>query len=171
MSVSASLPARSRFDGWRLYFRPRTVTMLMLGFSSGLPFMLTANTLSYWLRDSGISLTAIGFLSWVGLAYSLKPLWAPLVDRLDAPIFGRLGRRRGWMFATQIVICLGLLGMALNGPAADWRPSERARWPLRSRPRPRISWSMLGELRSPRTATSWGCCRRPIRWATAPRSW
>ncbi|HEY4264096.1 MAG TPA: MFS transporter [Micropepsaceae bacterium] len=116
MSVSASLPSRSRFDGWRLYFRPRVATMLMLGFSSGLPFMLTANTLSYWLRDAGISLTAIGFLSWVGLAYSLKPLWAPLVDRLDAPIFGRLGRRRGWMFAAQILVCLGLLGMSLLGP-------------------------------------------------------
>lgn len=91
--------------------------MLLLGFSSGLPFMLTANTFSYWLRDAGISLTAIGFLSWVGLAYSLKPLWAPLIDRLDAPLFGRLlGRRRGWMFVSQIVVGLGLLGMALIGP-------------------------------------------------------
>jgi PAT family beta-lactamase induction signal transducer AmpG len=69
MSVSASLESRSRWDAWRLYFKPRAGTMLLLGFSSGLPFMLTANTLSYWLRDSGISLTAIGFLSWVGLAY------------------------------------------------------------------------------------------------------
>ena len=118
MSSSASLPSRSRFDGWRLYFRPRVATMLLLGFSSGLPFMLTANTLSYWLRDSGISLTAIGFLSWVGLAYSLKPLWAPVVDRVDAPVFGRLGRRRGWMFASQTLVFLGLIGMALFGPGA-----------------------------------------------------
>ena len=118
MSISASLPSRSRFDGWRLYFRPRVATMLLLGFSSGLPFMLTANTLSYWLRDSGISLTAIGFLSWVGLAYSLKPLWAPVVDRVDAPVFGRLGRRRGWMFASQTLVFLGLIGMALFGPGA-----------------------------------------------------
>jgi PAT family beta-lactamase induction signal transducer AmpG len=117
LSVSASISSRSRFDGWRLYFRPRVATMLMLGFSSGLPFMLTANTLSYWLRDAGISLTAIGFLSWVGLAYSLKPLWAPLVDRLDAPFFGRLGRRRGWMFASQLLVCVGLLAMASIGPA------------------------------------------------------
>ena len=71
--------------------------MLLLGFSSGLPFLLTGNTLGYWLRDEGTTLAAIGFLSWVGLAYSLKFLWAPVIDRVDAPIFGRLGRRRGWM--------------------------------------------------------------------------
>jgi PAT family beta-lactamase induction signal transducer AmpG len=116
MSVSASLESSSRLQGWRLYFRPRMATMLLLGFASGLPFLLTGNTLSYWLRDSGTSLTAIGFLSWVGLAYSLKPLWAPLIDRLDAPLFGRLGRRRGWMFAAQSVVCLGLLAMSAIGP-------------------------------------------------------
>ena len=89
----------------------------VLGFSSGLPFLLTGNTLGYWLRDKGTSLTAIGFLSWVGLAYSLKPLWAPLVDRVDAPIVGRLGRRRGWMFVAQIFVCLGLVAMSVIGPA------------------------------------------------------
>jgi PAT family beta-lactamase induction signal transducer AmpG len=116
MSLSASLPSRNRFDAWRIYFRPRVFNALLLGFASGLPFMLTANTLSYWLRDSGISLTAIGFLSWVGLAYSLKPLWSPLVDRLDAPLLGRLGRRRGWLLLTQLLVCLGLLAMAATGP-------------------------------------------------------
>jgi len=100
-----------------VYFRPRVATMLLLGFSSGLPFLLTGNTLGYWLRDKGTSLTAIGFLSWVGLAYSLKPLWAPLVDRVDAPIVGRLGRRRGWMFVAQIFVCLGLVAMSVVGPA------------------------------------------------------
>src|SRR6185295_9163214 len=86
------------------------------GFSSGLPFFLSANTLGYWLRDEGTSLTAIGFLSWVGLAYTFKPLWAPIIDRVDAPIFGGLGRRRGWMMLTQILICLGLIAMSLVGP-------------------------------------------------------
>ncbi len=117
MSVAASLPSKRRFDSWRIYCRPRALTMLLLGFASGLPFMLTGNTLSYWLRDAGTSLTAIGFISWVGLAYSLKPLWAPIVDRTDAPLFGRFGRRRGWMFASQSMVCLGLIAMSLIGPA------------------------------------------------------
>jgi PAT family beta-lactamase induction signal transducer AmpG len=116
MSISTSLPSRKGFDAWRIYFRPRVMIMLLLGFASGLPFMLVGNTLAYWLRDSGTSLTAIGFVSWVGLAYSLKPLWAPLIDRLDAPLFGRLGRRRGWMLAAQTIVCLGLLAMSLIGP-------------------------------------------------------
>ena len=116
MSISASLPSRERAGAWRLYFRPKVVTMLLLGFSSGLPFMLVGNTLAYWLRDAGVSLTTIGFLSWVGLAYSLKPFWAPIVDRVDAPLFGRLGRRRGWMMAAQFTVGLGLLMMAVIGP-------------------------------------------------------
>ena len=77
--------------------QPKVAVMLALGFSSGLPFLLTGNTLGYWLRDEGTTLKAIGFLSWVGLAYSIKFLWAPVVDRLDAPLFGRFGRRRSWM--------------------------------------------------------------------------
>src|SRR6266566_2663711 len=64
------------------YLRPKTLAMLLLGFSSGLPFFLVGNTFGYWLRDEHTSLTAIGFLSWVGIAYSLKFLWAPLMDRV-----------------------------------------------------------------------------------------
>src|SRR5262249_46561887 len=78
-------------------------------------FFLTGNTLGYWLRDEGTALTAIGFLSWVGLAYSFKFLWAPLIDRLDAPGFGRLGRRRGWMVATQLLIASGLAALSIPG--------------------------------------------------------
>jgi PAT family beta-lactamase induction signal transducer AmpG len=96
--------------------RPRVLVMLLLGFASGLPFMLTANTLSFWLREDGISLKTIGFLSWVGLAYSLKFLWAPLVDRLDLPLVGRLGRRRGWLLAAQVVVGIALAAMGLTGP-------------------------------------------------------
>src|SRR5438105_6103431 len=97
--------------------QPKVAVMLMLGFSSGLPFFLTGNTLGYWMRDEGTALTAIGFLSWVGLAYSLKFLWAPVIDRLDAPVFARLGRRRSWMFVSQVLVAIGLLGLALRGPA------------------------------------------------------
>ena len=101
--------ARRRYS-IRDYLSPRVLTMLALGFSSGLPFLLVANTFGYWLRDEGIS-----FLSWVGFAYSLKFLWAPILDRLDMPGLARLGRRRGWIIATQAVIALGLIAMAING--------------------------------------------------------
>jgi PAT family beta-lactamase induction signal transducer AmpG len=92
--------------------------MLALGFSSGLPFLLTGNTFGYWLRDSGTSLTAIGFISWVGIAYSMKFLWAPLIDRVNAPLLGRLGRRRGWMLLAQMLVGAGLLAMGILGPAS-----------------------------------------------------
>ena len=97
------------------YLRPKTVAMLLLGFSSGLPFYLVGNTFGYWLRDEHTSLTAIGFLSWVGIAYSLKFLWAPLMDRLDLPLFKRLGHRRGWMMFSQIVVGLALCAMGATG--------------------------------------------------------
>ena len=101
--------------------RPNVLVMLLLGFSSGLPFFLTGNTLGYWLRDEGTTLGAIGFLSWVGLAYSLKFLWAPFIDRLPAPVFGRFGRRRGWMLLSQLLVAAGLVGMSVHGPDARAR--------------------------------------------------
>src|SRR5579872_1790517 len=98
--------------------QPKVAVMLMLGFSSGLPFFLSGNTLGYWLRDSGTALSAIGFISWVGLAYSLKFLWAPIIDRVDAPLAGRLGRRRGWMLVSQLFVALSLFAMAAIGLSA-----------------------------------------------------
>src|SRR3984957_9691006 len=100
------------------YLRPKTLAMLLLGFSSGLPFLLVGNTFGYWLRDEHTSLTSIGFLSWVGIAYSLKVLWAPLMDRLHLPLFKRLGHRRGWMMFVQIVAGLGLSAMGRAGTKA-----------------------------------------------------
>ena len=100
------------------YFRPKTLTMLLLGFSSGLPFYLVGNTFGYWLRDEHTSLTAIGFLSWVGIAYSLKFLWAPLIDRADLPLFKRLGHRRGWMMFSQLIVGLALVAMGGTGTKA-----------------------------------------------------
>jgi PAT family beta-lactamase induction signal transducer AmpG len=100
------------------YLRPKTRTMLLLGFSSGLPFFLVGNTFGYWLRDEHTSLTAIGFLSWVGIAYSLKFLWAPLIDRVDLPLFKRLGHRRGWLMFSQIVVGLALAAMGGIGTKA-----------------------------------------------------
>jgi PAT family beta-lactamase induction signal transducer AmpG len=115
--VSAK-PAIRRRDVITSLGQPKVAVMLLLGFSSGLPFFLSGNTLGYWLRDAGTTLAAIGFLSWVGLAYSLKFLWAPVIDRVDAPVFGRLGRRRGWMILSQISVALGLTALAVMGLSA-----------------------------------------------------
>ena len=100
------------------YLRPKTLSMLLLGFSSGLPFYLVGNTFGYWLRDERTSLTWIGFSSWVGLVYSWKFLWAPLIDRVDLPLFKRLGHRRGWMMFSQIAVGLALVAMGGTGTKA-----------------------------------------------------
>ena len=118
MSATTATPAVRRRDVITSLGQPKVAVMLMLGFSSGLPFFLSGNTLGYWLRDAGPSLAAIGFLSWVGLAYSLKFLWAPIIDRVDAPVFGRLGRRRGWMIVSQIFVALGLIALSVIGLSA-----------------------------------------------------
>ena len=101
------------------FFADRTLMMMLaLGFSSGLPFLLVFSTQSTWLREVGVSKEAIGMISWVALAYSLKFLWAPLLDRFDAPFLGkRLGRRRGWMALIQIGVILCLAGLAFGDPA------------------------------------------------------
>ena len=112
--MSAS-PKASKRDVIGSLRQPKVAEMLALGFSSGLPFFLTSNTLGYWLRDAGTGLAAIGFLSWVGLAYSLKFLWAPFIDRLDAPALGWLGRRRGWMIVSQVIVAGGLVGLSTLG--------------------------------------------------------
>ena len=109
---------RTAMDVVRELRQPKVAVMLALGFASGLPFLLTQNTLGYWLRDEGISLKVIGFASWAGLAYVFKPLWSPIVDRVDVPLLGRFGRRRGWMLLAQLVIAAGLVAMALTGPKA-----------------------------------------------------
>ena len=109
---------RTAVDVLRELRQPKVAVMLALGFASGLPFLLTQNTLGYWLRDEGTSLKVIGFISWVGLAYVFKPVWAPIVDRVDVPLLGRLGRRRGWMLLSQLVVAAGLVAMALVGVKA-----------------------------------------------------
>jgi PAT family beta-lactamase induction signal transducer AmpG len=91
--------------------------MLGLGFSAGLPLLLVLGTLSFRLREAGVERATIGFLSWVGLAYAFKWVWAPLVDRLPLPwLTRRLGRRRGWLLLAQCAVILGLVGMAGADP-------------------------------------------------------
>lgn len=94
-------------DAFRLYSDRRMVAILAMGFASGLPLALTGATLSIWLKEDGISLTAIGLFAQVGLAYNLKFLWAPVLDRVPLPVVTAwLGRRRSWALLIQILLAL-----------------------------------------------------------------
>lgn len=115
------------FRAWlctlKVYTQPASWRMLALGFSAGLPLLLVLGTLSFWLREAGIDRTTIGYLSWVGLAYAFKWVWAPLVDRLPLPgLTRRLGRRRSWLLLSQLLIAAGLLGMASQNPQQALTP-------------------------------------------------
>jgi MFS transporter, PAT family, beta-lactamase induction signal transducer AmpG len=90
-------------------------TILMLGFASGLPLYLTSRTLQAWMTVAGVNLTAIGIFSLVGLPYSLKFLWSPIVDRFSLPF---LGRRTGWLFATQVALAAAVAAVALERPGS-----------------------------------------------------
>ena len=95
----------------------------MLGFSAGLPLLLVLGTLSFWLREAGIDRTTIGYLSWVGLAYAFKWVWAPLVDRMPIPVLTRwLGRRRSWLLLAQLAVAGGLIAMSFNDPQVALQP-------------------------------------------------
>ncbi|MGR5154780.1 AmpG family muropeptide MFS transporter [Photobacterium swingsii] len=106
--------------GWRVYLERKVLIMLALGFSSGLPILLVFGTLSFWLREAEVSRTDIGFFSWVALAYGFKWIWSPLIDRFPIPLFSHLlGRRRGWMVFSQLLIIASLCGMAISNPQVD----------------------------------------------------
>ncbi len=117
MNVAAHAETRSWLQSLLVYAHPRVIGMLFLGFSAGLPFLLVFSTLSAWLFDYEVSRTSIGMFAWVGLLYSVKFCWAPVVDRLPLPVLTRaLGRRRSWMLAAQLGIAAGLAGMATIEP-------------------------------------------------------
>jgi len=104
----------------RVYSDRRVLSMLFLGFSSGLPFGVLAEPLSAWLADSGVSKTGIGLFALVSLPYSVKFLWAPLMDRLPLPLLTRLlGRRRGWVLLTQVVLLAAIFALSTSDPAFD----------------------------------------------------
>jgi PAT family beta-lactamase induction signal transducer AmpG len=108
---------------FKVYLEPSTLRMLLLGFSAGLPLLLVLGTLSFWLREAGIDRTTIGYLSWVGLAYAFKWVWAPLVDRLPIPLLTRwLGRRRSWLLLAQLAVMSGLVAMSFNDPQVALEP-------------------------------------------------
>ncbi|GMW07533.1 MAG: MFS transporter [Nevskiales bacterium] len=101
-----------------MYLHRRVLAMLFLGFSAGLPLPLVFATLSAWLATAGISKASIGMFAWLGITYSLKFVWAPLVDRMPLPgLTAWLGRRRSWMLVAQLGVAAALLGLARLDPA------------------------------------------------------
>ena len=122
--ATPAAPPQAAKRSWRealeVYLHPRVLAMLFLGFSAGLPFLLIFSTLSVWLREADISRTEIGFFSWIGIMFSIKVVWAPVIDRTPLPLLTRiLGKRRSWMLLAQIGIAAGLLAMAASDPATD----------------------------------------------------
>src|SRR5262245_20965498 len=102
-----------------VYLRPRVLIVLLLGFSAGLPLALSGETLRVWMADRGVDLGTIGLLSLAGLPYTVKFLWAPVVDALDVPwLSDRLGRRRGWLVASQLLLMAAILFLGTRDPVA-----------------------------------------------------
>src|SRR4029079_1586945 len=93
--------------------------MLAFGFSSGLPYALLIGTLNAWLGEASINLATIGVLSWIGLSYSFKFLWSPLVDRFKLPVLERIGRRKSWIVLCQGIMILGFAGLAMTNPTTN----------------------------------------------------
>lgn len=117
--MSTAVEGRHWSEAARVYLEPRILGVLLLGFASGLPLALTGGTLTMRLAEAGVEVAAIGFFAWVGLAYGWKFLWSPVVDRLPLPLLGpRLGRRRGWLLATQLALALAIALLGLADPAA-----------------------------------------------------
>ena len=106
--------APSKPSIWRAFAQPAAGTMALLGFSSGLPFLLVAGTLAYWLKENGIRLADITMIASAGMTYAFKFVWAPLLDHGRIPGFARLGRRRGWLLFAQLAVVAGLLAMELS---------------------------------------------------------
>src|SRR5882724_5768535 len=105
-------------DGLAVYLQRRVLIVLLLGFSSGLPLAMSGSTLLVWMRESGVDLGTIGLFALVGTPYTLKFLWAPLVDALHVPFFTRaFGRRRGWLVFSQLLLIVSILLLALTDPA------------------------------------------------------
>jgi len=123
MSEAATPKAAQGLGGLAVYGERRVLVMLLLGFSAGLPNLLIFDTLSAWLRESGLTLEVIGFFALATLSYSLKFVWAPLIDRTSVPLLTPLlGHRRSWMLVTQAVVIIGLWSIAGLNPATALGP-------------------------------------------------
>jgi PAT family beta-lactamase induction signal transducer AmpG len=120
MNDNPKISQTTWFDTVKSFKHPRVITMLFFGISAGLPLLLIFSSLSLWLREAGIERAAVTYFSWAALGYSFKFVWAPLIDTLSVPVFTRfLGRRRGWMLLSQLMIMLAIVAMAFVDPATQ----------------------------------------------------
>ena len=111
---------RAWLDSARVYLEPRVLVVLCLGFASGLPLLLTLSTLTFWLAEANVDKAAIGLFALVGLPYTWKFLWAPVIDRVPLPLFSRLlGRRRGWLLFVQLLLAMAMVALGATDPQLD----------------------------------------------------
>ena len=115
-------PRASVAETLAVYLRPRVLIVLFLGFSAGLPLALSGSTLQVWMTQSGVDIKTIGLFAAVGTPYTIKFLWAPIVDALDVPLLARLlGRRRGWLLLSQCLLVVSIVLLGFCDPsAAPW---------------------------------------------------
>ena len=120
-ATGADSPARASFaDTLAVYLKRRVLVVMFLGFSSGLPLALSGSTLLVWMRESGVNLSTIGLFALIGTPYTLKFIWAPLIDALDVPVLSRrLGRRRGWLLLSQLLLMAAIIFLGLCNPSVS----------------------------------------------------
>lgn len=114
-------PAYTWAESFAVYLKPAVRTMFFLGFSAGLPYLLVFSTLILWLKTFGLDIAIIGYFSFIGITYSIKMFWAPIVDNLDIPMLTKiLGHRRSWILSAQLGIAAGLLLMSFTDPSQHY---------------------------------------------------
>jgi PAT family beta-lactamase induction signal transducer AmpG len=119
MTATPARPRASFGETLAVYLRPRVLIVLFLGFSAGLPLALSGSTLLYWAREVGVDLKTVGLFALVGTPYTIKFLWAPLIDAFDVPVLARwLGRRRGWLVFTQLALMAAIAFLGTCDPLA-----------------------------------------------------
>lgn len=120
MSESTVNKRKSWGEAFAVYLEPRQLIILVMGFASGLPLLLTLSTLSYWLSKVGADLTAIGFFAAVGTPYGFKFLWSPVIDQVRLPILANLlGHRKSWLLVLQILLAVAIFALGLTDPAKN----------------------------------------------------
>lgn len=107
------------WDAMSVYLTRRQIIILVMGFASGLPLLLTLSTLSYWLAKVGVDKTTIGLFTLVGIPYTLKFAWSPIIDHLRLPLLGRMGRRKSWLFLCQVGLVIVIILMGRTDPTID----------------------------------------------------